>query len=411
MSVINGSDYNKSNIGSLLCGVYYYCLSRTNAMKDDSAVIGFCDAIETVAFNPFIEENELSLVKVPFDDEKYGAIGNGVQANVYRVKGVNLGDKLLRTLPLNSQNKQSNYDISKLKYYPYRYFLVTDYINPPLLIKPQLLKNNEIAVWVKRPISQNCTYNLYVKNYKGDEDGNLEGNISTKSMLFPVSSSAYSQFMSSSSASFNTGVANALLENDISLKQNMKMAQVNDISTLVSGIGNLIGSLATGNVGGAVGGAVSTGFDYYKNQLNKQFTQQNASYNAYNIESQAMAKTTDLLNTPKCLKTGGTDAIFNLNNSKQKVDVIEYGLKQEQFNRLQNYFLRYGYKVNEYGGVNFKSRKYYNFVKTNTIEIKSNIMSKDEINQLADIFNNGITFWHVDNGAEIGEYHVENVEV
>ena len=49
--------------------------------------------------------------------------------------------------------------------------------------------------------------------------------------------------------------------------------------------------------------------------------------------------------------------------------------------------------------------------KITQIDIKSKIMSKDEINQLAEIFNNGITFWHVDNGAEIGEYHVENVEV
>ena len=71
-------------------------------------------------------------------------------------------------------------------------------------------------------------------------------------------------------------------------------------------------------------------------------------------------KTTDLLNTPKCLKTGGTDAIFNLKNSNQKVDVIEYGLKQEQFNRLQNYFIRYGYKVSEYGMVNYRTRKYFN---------------------------------------------------
>ena len=411
MSVINGSDYDKSNIADLLCGVYYYCLSRQNAMKDDSAVIGFCDAIETVAFNPFIDEIELSLVKAPFDDEKYGAIGNGVVASVYRIKGITLGDKLLRTLPLNSQNKQGNYDISKLKYYPYRYFLVTDYINPPLLIKPQLLKNDEIAVWVKRPISQNCTYNLYVKNYKGDEDGNLEGNISTKSMFFPVSSSAYSQFMSSSYASFNTGVANALLENDISLKQNTKMAQVDDISTIVGGIGSVLTSLVSGNVGGAVGNGISAGFDYYKNQLNKQFMNENARYNAYNIESQAMARTTDLLNTPKCLKTGGTDAIFNLKNSNQKVDVIEYGLKQEQFNRLQNYFIRYGYKVSEYGMVNYRTRKYFNFIKTNTIDIKSKLMSKDEINQLAEIFNNGITFWHVDNGVEIGDYNVDNVEV
>ena len=37
-------------------------------------------------------------------------------ASVYRIKGITLGDKLLRTLPLNSQNKQGNYDISKLKY-------------------------------------------------------------------------------------------------------------------------------------------------------------------------------------------------------------------------------------------------------------------------------------------------------
>ena len=230
-------------------------------------------------------------------------------------------------------------------------------------------------------------------------------------MFFPVSSSAYSQFMSTSYASFNTGVANALLENDISLKQGTKMAEINDISTIVGGIGSVLTNLVSGNVGGAVGNAVGAGFDYYKNQLNKQFMNENARYNAYNIESQAMARTTDLLNTPKCLKTGGTDAIFNLKNSNQKVDVIEYGLKQEQFKRLQNYFIRYGYKVNEYGIINYRPRKYFNFIKTNTIDIKSKIMSKDEINQLAELFNNGITFWHVDNGVEIGDYNVDNVEV
>ena len=31
--------------------------------------------------------------------------------------------------------------------------------------------------------------------------------------------------------------------------------------------------------------------------------------------------------------------------------------------------------------------------------------------QLEAIFNSGVTFWHVENGAEIGEYRVDNREV
>ena len=38
-------------------------------------------------------------------------------------------------------------------------------------------------------------------------------------------------------------------------------------------------------------------------------------------------------------------------------------------------------------------------------------MSKGEMEQLEAIFNSGVTFWHVENNAEIGEYRVDNSEV
>ena len=194
MSVQEGNDFDQARLGKYLVGVYYYALSIDKVMSDDSAVIGFCNTIQTVAFNPFIDFEELDLIKCNFDSDKYGSIGNGVVPNCYRISSVYLNDKKLGELNMNVKKKYV-YSEPKLDYYPYKYYLVTDYINPPLLIKPQLVNGDIIEVYVKRVVGETGLYNIYCRNYNKDYYGNLEGNISVNPLLFPVSSSAYSQFM------------------------------------------------------------------------------------------------------------------------------------------------------------------------------------------------------------------------
>src|SRR5699024_12244859 len=90
------------------------------------------------------------------------------------------------------------------------------------------------------PISQEGKYNIFVDNYKNDAYGNLEGIINNTSLMLPVSSSAYSQFLATSSTSFTQGNINAMLENDVTLKQGLKTNQLSQTQNVVStGLGLL----------------------------------------------------------------------------------------------------------------------------------------------------------------------------
>ena len=281
---------------------------------------------------------------------------------------------------------------------------------------------------VTTPLSAESKYNLYVDGYKGDNDGNLEGMANTIPLMLPVTSSIYSQFISSSMASFTQGNINAMLENDKTLSQglasnslqyNINRAQ-NNLS-LVNGGWNVIGNLLSGNFGGALQGAFGTGASYgLNNKINdmqSQLTQkqltENAKFTEYEINSMAQAKITDMINTPNSIKTSGNDTLFNLINSEQKIDIIKYQPKAKIMHRISMYFERYGYKYNEYGKLSnyINSRKFYNFVKTNSCNIATAKVPLILLEEIKEIFNRGTTIWHIDNGAEPLNYNVKNMEV
>ena len=103
----------------------------------------------------------------------------------------------------------------------------------------------------------------------------------TTPLMLPVTSSIYSQFISSSMASFTQGNINAMLENDKTLSQglasnslqyNINRAQ-NNLS-LVNGGWNVIGYLLYGYFGGALKVAFGTGANYgLNNQINNMQSQ------------------------------------------------------------------------------------------------------------------------------------------
>ena len=79
--------------------------------------------------------------------------------------------------------------------------------------------------------------------------------------------------------------------------------------------------------------------------------------------------------------------------------------------RLQNYFKRFGYAINDYRPININTRKYYNFVKTSVCNVTGQRVPHKYLEEIKEIFNKGVTIWHVDNGAEVGNYKVKNMEV
>ena len=432
MATYVGDDLERSTLSPIATGFYYYLIPRNQIFS--ATYLGWVDTIQSLTFNPFMEEADIPrVIDCPFNTDKYGK-PQGEIPKCYRIETDCLITKELGSFSLYT-NKSDYGDLDpKLQMYPYRYFIVTDYMNPPLLLKPQLFSDNTVEVTIKATstsLSMQSKYNIYASGYKGDDVGNLEGINSSTSLMLPVTSSIYSQFISTSMASFTQGNINAMLENDLSLHQglqnnalqyNINKAQ-NNLS-LVNGGWNIIGNLLSGNIGGALQGAFGTGASYgLNNQINdmkSQLTQNQlndrAQLTEYEINTMAQAKITDMLNTPNSIKTTGNDTIFNLRLSRESIDIIEYKPKDEVIYRIDDYFKKYGYRYNRYGKIGdyINNRKYFNFVKTNRCNIATAKVPLIHLQEIEEIFNRGVTIWHIENGAEplnYGLHQNDNDEV
>lgn len=412
MGIISGNEPDSSNLDDMPVGLYYYYIDK--AKLSEAGYLGWVSTIESVTFNPFVEENNLSLYKANFDTDRYGT-PSGTIPNCYRIVTNNVIEKVLgeiKLFPLKSELDE--FDDIRLHFYPFKYYLVTDYINSPLIVKPELVKSNSNTMIIKvltAPLSQEGKYNIFVDNYKYDSYGNLEGIINNTPFMLPVSSSAYSQFLASSSASFHQGNINAMLENDVTLKQGLRSNDFSNIYNMVNtgvGIGT---SLVTGNIGGIISNAVSGVTGYFENQMQRDFMKENATLKENAISSMANAKVTDMLTTPKALKTCGTDTLFNLANGRFKIDVVEYGMNEQQHYRALDYLRRYGYAQNKYMRLSLANRKYFTFIKTNICNVIGEKIPHADLEEIKTIFNSGITFWNMDNVKKIGNYQVNNEEV
>lgn len=429
MSIVSGNDIESSIMGNIPVGLYYYCIPREKI--NSATYLGFVDTIQSLTYNPFIEVDDMStIVECSFDSDRYGSPKGGIP-KCYRMSGFDTIDKQLyelNTFPDND-NGLPTFE-PKLYTFPFRYFMITDYMNTPLVVKPELCENKTLKLRVKATnIATESKYNLYVNGYKGDYNGNLNGIVNNSPLMLPVLSSAYSQFLATSSASFNQGNINAMLENDLSLKQGLATNSLNyrqnTTNNYMQGISSGLGAIASLfslNFGGVVNGAmgvVQSGINQHFNTLsnnlnNSQLKEQNKLSN-FEVSSMANAKTTDLLNTPNSIKTTGNDTLFNLVNSNRKIDIIEFGLDFRYKHRIYDYFVKYGYKVNKWEKINVNSRRYFNFIKTISCNIVGDEIPHEYLEEIKDIFNRGVTIWHVDNGANVGDYSVTqlkgNVEV
>lgn len=430
MATYVGDERKTSTITNLPVGFYYYLIPRDKISSAN--YLGYADTIQSLTFNPFIEETDINrVIECTFNSDKYGIPEGGIP-KCYRIESFDNIEKEIGNIDLFETKSSEVYQYDpKLETYPYTYYIVTDYVNPPLLIKPQLVNTLENKLRIKvttTPLSTGCKYNLFVEDYKGDNEGNLEGMSNTSPLMLPVTSSIYSQFISSSMSSFTQGNINALLENDKTLNQglqnnalqyNINRAQ-NKLGLTNGIINSILGFNITSPFAG-VGNAFSIGANYGLNktinnmqsQLTQQQLNENASLTEYEINSMAQAKITDMINTPNAIKTSGNDTLFNLINSDEKIDIIKYEPKPTIKRKISMYFERYGYKYNNYGklGDFINNRKYYNFVKTNSCNIATAKVPLIHLEEIKEIFNRGTTIWHIDNGAEVLNYEVDNMEV
>lgn len=75
--------------------------------------------------------------------------------------------------------------------------------------------------------------------------------------------------------------------------------------------------------------------------------------------------------------------------------VIEYAIKPEVAKRIDEFFTRYGYAVDEIKQPNITGRQYVNYVKTNGSHVDGNIPI-DAKQAMEEAMNSGVSFWHID---------------
>lgn len=406
MSIVKKAiDSYTSKMGDLYTGFYYYMLDNKTFSKDgvnNTNVMGYCPSIVSICYNPFISSDDVNLFQIQFDTDRYGNPNNdNTKPNVFRIDNKLLIDKELytsRVFPNRKPNKDSLFDFrneSKLYFYPYRYLMMADYVNTPLQIKPQLLwSTNLLSVNVKTTISDRCTYNLYVRDLKGDMDGNIEGLINEKSLDIPVGSSAYAQYMATSKAQMQTSVTNQLAQNNLTTKVN----SYNNYKSLIGGIGGL--SLG-GTVNGLLDVTVGENYNLQQSKLNKE-----------EIVSSAMAQVTDIKSTPRAMTSIGNDAIYSFNCNGGLMHILEYSLDDRILEKIGKYFHVYGYRQNRFMIPNTKSRYYYNYIKMGECNIVGNSIPKADLEEIKSIYESGITLWHVfRDGVEVLNYNYDNTEV
>ena len=397
MAIIQGNDYNETfyTEGSInmLYGLYYYYLDNsllTGSSNNRRSLALQLPTIQTLSFLPFFNKNDITILETDLDKTYFKLSPSFANFKVYRS---NVG-KFKKELPSFSFQEQVDYSINNnidlaLECYPYTYYLLSDGINPPLMIKPQDLIYSKITPIVETFITQNSKYKVYVKEMKTDVNGELEGIVNNTSLLLPIGTNVYNNFMVTNGNSFQATNNLAILENDKSLQQGTRGLDLQSMSNNLSGLGGLatgIGSLLSGNIGGGLMGLANTGANYYTGRKQIENSTLNLkedySFKNYQLDTMRLATTRDYLNTPRTMKSLGNDALFNLTNNGGKLKLYKYSMKNDRRQIISNYYKRYGYKINQFKKPNFTNKKYWNFIKTSNCNIDSSTIPHNNIKEL-----------------------------
>lgn len=394
--------------------IYNYFLDEELFDADErlnTDVMGHCPALLSVHYTPFLSREDLALVKIPYDNARFGSVDkmrpniSGGQAYVYRVmEQTNTFKKLGDFEAYGSQpptvgkgQKRHWQNESRLQHYPYSYALITDYFNKPLEVRYHLCRTLHPEVWIKHTISDRCTYGIFINGYKNDTEGRIEAQLSSGGNELPCSSSAYAQFYASNKNQISQNISNTFQQSFLTTKHAKENAWVQGAMSL--------GNLATGNIMGAIGGVGSSYIGYQQQKESARLDKRLAIQNS-------LAQQKDMMNVPNTMISQGSDVIYGLYNGDSKIDVLRMFIREEYAKKIGDYFAMYGYKVNKLWVVRPRTRYFYNYVKTVGVNLESWKVPRAHLDKFKEILDNGVTMWHVDReGVKVCDYSMDNYEI
>lgn len=375
--------------GFLTGGLYHYLIVESyicSLISKGQTAIPPTDAVVSVNLMPYahyaqFDHNSTASI---FDTNRFPTSGK-MKGNVSLCRCVDVKYPVANVATFNRYDKSQfsqpggKFDWrkeTKLQQYPFSYIEFNDHVSTPLMIDPSAFQkgeSNQQVLSVRHHLNHMGMYLLFVAGYKGDTSGLNEGVIS-QGLSLPTVSDAYMDYMARNQAQF---------------KQSQINANVNMGMSVVQGIAGIFSTNAGGNMASAITSGV------------------NSAMEIANLQAQER----DLKSSPNSLKNNGGETLFNYQATDKKMYLYRYRLNDETCERLGWYFHLFGYKQNRLMMPNFKSRKYFNYIKTIQANLKTNGISKQHAQELAEIFNKGVTIWHVDSGIAVKDYSLDNEEV
>lgn len=339
------------------------CLKALNEWLKKMNESGKAGAINSISMVP-----ATGLSMVPEDGWKYKAevIDGVIREQSYEINYTNLDDDYV---PKNN----------KLFCWPYHFFTITtmdgqsyDFKYEDIIESDPIPGNAEMKFSFKFAFGPNPTYFMFPQYYMKHEN-NIDYGV--KLTGFPQ-------------CNWNFGVwENYYAQQDTNIALSMLASALGSVSSasgsVVSGAGSKKGlgvgtGLAIAQAGlGTLQAGLSTfgGLSVVKSQPDQSKGANNVGGVNYNIE------TMDFWIIHKRLHWG-------------------YVVK------IDDYFTKFGYRVNSTGVPNLHTRKYWNYLKLDQPSVTGN-MPVGDMRMIKQILSNGITFWHT---TDVGNYDLNNNE-
>lgn len=171
---------------------------------------------------------------------------------------------------------------------------------------------------------------------------------------------------------------------------------IHGIAGTANGVNSIIGASSSENEGGIVGGIgqIATAIS--------SATAQMASIQASINLAQATGATVE--------GTGSYGPLFDIGQDAWGFKVVYYIVQNYIMRSIDQFFDRFGYRVNVLKKIGLKNRPYWTFVKTVECHVANNTgIPVSFQNQINAMFNSGVTLWNPDKyktGHKIGDFSV-----
>ena len=317
--------------------------------------------------------NDVSISEATIREE--GTSNQTVMLYVNRISQFNPTSYTVNT---NKYSSFRSVKESKLLMYPYSMTVLNDYKGNMVEIKNEYIGSNRLELFVQGSLGTSNKVSYSVKKYNNNFSDTVDRYISLENGLINNNPNELSVM--------NDYLASYLQGNRNTIQHQRKQAISDGVYKTLSGI--ITGVTAT-ETASQVAGTIQASKGLQDTVLKLQGIN---------------AKIKDIDNIPPQLTNMGGNTAFEFGNKYNGVWILKKQLKPEYQKKLEHFFNMFGYKVNEVKVPNFHTRKYWNYVQTESCIVTGDFNNED-LQEIKNVFDNGITLWHTD---DIGNYSLNN---